>query len=74
MLYNTFMDENTMTNTIVHYLHYHGNMTIFDVKSFHDREFRKTNYDSFRKIISRLAKQGEITHLGLILYYNFNIW
>ena len=36
----------------------------------HDYQFRDTNYDSFRKIISRLAKQGEITHLGLTLYYN----
>ena len=67
------MNENTMTNAIIHYLHYHRNMTTFDVKSFHDREFRETNYDSFRKIISRLAKQGEITHLGLTLYYNGKI-
>lgn len=72
MLYNTFMSEISMTESIIHYLHYHRGIT-FDVKTFHDYYFKETNYDSFRKIISRLAKQGEITHLGLTLYYNGKI-
>lgn len=72
MLYNTFMNEMSITESIIHYLHYHRGIT-FDVKTFHDYYFKDTNYDSFRKIISRLAKQGEITHLGLTLYYNGEI-
>lgn len=66
------MNENTMTSAIIHYLHYHRGIT-FDVKRLHDWYFKETNYDSFRKIISRLSNSGEITHLGLTLYYNGEI-
>lgn len=66
------MIEMSMTESIIHYLHYYRGIT-FDVKTFHDYYFKETNYDSFRKIISRLAKQGEITHLGLTLYHNGKI-
>ena len=35
------MNENTMTNAIIHYLHYHRNMTTFDVKSLHVKALLK---------------------------------
>lgn len=72
MLYNTFMNDKTLTDSIIHYLHYHRGIT-FDVKRLHDFHFKESNYDSFRKIISRLANKGEITHLGLTLYFNGEI-
>ena len=66
------MSDKTLTDSIIHYLHYHKGIT-FDVKRLHNWHFKESNYDSFRKIISRLASKGEITHLGLTLYFNGEI-
>ena len=60
--------ENSLTNDVIDYIKSHKDKT-FDIKSLHDDVFSETNYDSFRKIVSRLASRGLVTHLGLSLYH-----
>ena len=54
------MRNDSATQRIKHYLHYHR-VIVFQVEDFHKKLFSDINYDSFRKFLSRLAKEGDIT-------------